>query len=80
MAPTSVYLGGFQTDGSVFLLTCFAGTVSMKDQFLQLVEDPAGAPHFVGWLSENGVFSHKGLSFQEGGVCASQSRGEITLH
>lgn len=74
-------MGGFLSDDSVFLLICFAGTVLMKDQFLQLVEDLAVAPHFVGWLSENGVFSHKSLIFfQEGGMCVSQYRGEITLH
>lgn len=48
----------------------------MKKQFLQLVRDP---PRFVGWLAENGVFSHKGWIFQEGGVCVSQRRAEIVL-
>lgn len=80
VAPVSVYLGGFLSDGSVFLLICFAGILLTKDQFLQLVREPSGAPCFVGWLSESGVFSHKDLSFQEGGMCVSQYRGETMLY
>lgn len=79
VGPICVYLGGFLSDDSVFLLICFAGTVLMKDQFLQLVEDPAVAPHFVGWLSENGVFSCKSLIFFRRVACVFLNIG-VKLH
>lgn len=60
--------GGFLSGGSVFLLFCLPGVLLTKDRFLQLVRDPSGVPHFVGWLAENGGFSHKSWSFQEGDV------------
>lgn len=66
MAPSSLYLGDFLSDGSVFLLIWdFSGVLLTKDRFLQLVRDPTGVARFVGWLAENGSFSHKGWSFQE---------------
>jgi len=88
VAPVSLYLGVFGfffcfnfflSKGSVFWLLCFAGTFLTKDQFLQLVGDPSGALHFVGWLAENRVFSDKGWICQKGGECVSPCRAEIVL-
>lgn len=69
MAPSSLYLGNFLSGGSVFShIWDFSGLLLTKDHFLQLVRDPTGVAHFVGWLAGNGSFSHKGWSFQEGDV------------
>lgn len=69
----------FSVKGLCFLAYLFYSDLINKDQFLQLVRDPSGAPHFIGWLPENDVFSHKGWLFQEGGVCVSHYRAEVML-
>lgn len=58
VAPTSLYLGGFLSGDSVFLLIWdVSGILLTKDDFLQLIRDPSGVARYVGWLAENGSFS-----------------------